>query len=30
VFWEASRAPKKGAAQVMIHPQGVNVAWELN
>jgi membrane-associated phospholipid phosphatase len=30
VFWEASRAPKKGAPQVMIHPKGVNVAWELN
>ncbi len=30
VFWEASRAPRKGAPRVMIHPQGVNVAWELN
>ena len=30
VFWESSRAPKKGAPRVMIHPSGVNLAWELN
>jgi len=30
VFWESSRAPKKGAPRVLLHPSGVNVAWELN
>ena len=30
VFWEASRKPQKGAPRVMIHPQGINLAWELN
>jgi DNA-binding Lrp family transcriptional regulator len=30
VFWESSRAPKKGAPRVMLHPQGVNLSWELN
>jgi len=30
MFWESSRAPSKGAPRVMIHPSGVNVAWELN
>ncbi len=30
VFWESSRAPNKGAPRVLIHPAGVNVAWELN
>ncbi|MCX7144217.1 MAG: YjbH domain-containing protein [Proteobacteria bacterium] len=29
-FWEASRRSQKGAPRVMIHPQGVNLAWELN
>ena len=28
VFWESSRAPQKGAPRVMVHPAGVNVAWE--
>jgi len=30
VFWESSRAPVKGAPRVLVHPSGVNVAWELN
>ncbi|MFH1605323.1 MAG: YjbH domain-containing protein, partial [Pseudomonadota bacterium] len=30
VFWESSRSPKKGEPRVMIHPKGVNVAWEFN
>jgi len=30
VFWESSRAPRKGEARVMIHPAGINMAWELN
>ena len=28
VFWESSRAPQKGIPRVLIHPAGVNVAWE--
>jgi membrane-associated phospholipid phosphatase len=28
VFWESSRTPQKGAPRVLIHPAGVNVAWE--
>ena len=28
VFWESSRAPNKGAPRVLIHPAGVNLAWE--
>ena len=30
VLWQSSRTPQKGAPRVMIHPSGVNVAWELN
>ena len=30
VFWEASRAPKKGEPRVLIHPSGINLAWKLN
>jgi len=30
VFWQSSRSPKKGEPRVMIHPKGVNVAWEFN
>jgi hypothetical protein len=30
VFWESSRAPKKGEPRVLIHPSGINMAWELN
>jgi membrane-associated phospholipid phosphatase len=30
VFWESARAPQKGAPRVLIHPAGVNVAWEFN
>jgi len=30
VFWESSRAPKKGEPRVLIHPSGINLAWELN
>jgi len=30
VFWESSRAPKKGGPLVLIHPSGINMAWELN
>ena len=30
VFREASRTPKKGEPRVLIHPSGVNLAWELN
>ena len=30
VFWESSRAPKKGEPRVLIHPAGINLAWELN
>ena len=30
VFWESSRSPKKGEPRVLIHPSGVNLAWELN
>ena len=30
IFWESSRNPrKKGEPRVMVHPSGVNVAWEL-
>ena len=28
VFWESSRAPNKGAPRVLVHPAGVNLAWE--
>jgi hypothetical protein len=28
VFWESSRTPQKGASRVLVHPTGVNVAWE--
>ena len=30
VFWESSRAPKKGEPRVLIHPSGINLAWELH
>jgi membrane-associated phospholipid phosphatase len=30
VFWESSRSPKKGEPRVMVHPSGVNLAWELH
>lgn len=30
VFWESSRTPRKGAPRVLLHPSGVNVAWEMN
>jgi membrane-associated phospholipid phosphatase len=30
VFWESSRAPKKGEPRVLIHPAGINMAWEMN
>jgi membrane-associated phospholipid phosphatase len=30
VFWESSRTPKKGEPRVLIHPSGINMAWELN
>jgi membrane-associated phospholipid phosphatase len=31
VFWESSRAPKsKDAPRVLIHPAGINLAWEFN
>jgi membrane-associated phospholipid phosphatase len=30
VFWESARAPKKGEPRVLIHPSGINLAWELN
>ena len=30
VFREASRAPKKGAPRVLIHPAGVDLAWAFN
>jgi hypothetical protein len=30
VFWESSRAPAKGEPRVLIHPAGINMAWELN
>jgi membrane-associated phospholipid phosphatase len=30
VFWESSRAPKKGEPRVLVHPSGINMAWELN
>jgi len=30
VFWESSRAPKKGEPRVLIHPSGINMAWDLN
>ncbi len=30
VFWESSRAPKKGEPRVLIHPSGINLAWGLN
>jgi len=29
VFWESSRASQKGTPRVLIHPAGVNLAWEL-
>jgi membrane-associated phospholipid phosphatase len=30
MFWVSSRAPKKGEPRVLIHPSGINMAWELN
>jgi membrane-associated phospholipid phosphatase len=30
VFLESSRAPKKGEPRVLIHPSGIDLAWELN
>ncbi|OGA34745.1 MAG: hypothetical protein A3F75_02935 [Betaproteobacteria bacterium RIFCSPLOWO2_12_FULL_64_23] len=30
VFWESSRAPRKGEPRVLIHPAGINLAWEFN
>ena len=30
VFWEASRAPQKGAPRVMIRPSGVDLSWAFN
>ncbi|TAK68375.1 MAG: phosphatase PAP2 family protein [Betaproteobacteria bacterium] len=30
VFWESSRAPKRGEPRVLIHPSGINLAWGLN
>jgi len=30
VFWESSRAPRKGEPRVMVHPSGVNVSWAFN
>ncbi len=30
VFWESARAPRKGEPRVMIHPSGINVAWQFN
>ncbi len=30
VFWESSRTPQKGAPRVLIHPSGVDLAWQFN
>ena len=30
VFWESSRAPKKGTPRVLLRPSGIDLAWAFN